>query len=77
MPSGSNGNARKSKKMAKTLAVSKGKVYGDTSMLAGTAKFRKGRVSPLLMNRIQDFFFSSQISRYYCVNQGNLLHNIF
>ena len=36
MPSGSNENARKSiKKMAKTLAVSKGKVYRDISMLAG------------------------------------------
>ena len=52
MPSGSKENARKSQKMAKTLAVSKGKVYRDISMLAGTAKFRKGRVSPLWMNRI-------------------------
>ena len=34
-------------KMAKTLAVSRGKVYRDISMLPGTAKFRKGRVSQL------------------------------
>ena len=32
-------------------------------MLSGTAKFRKGRVSPLWMNRIQDFFFREDISR--------------
>ena len=32
-------------------------------MLAGTAKFRKGRVSPLWMNRIQDFFFREDTSR--------------
>ena len=49
--------------MAKTLAVSKGKVYRDISMLAGTAKFRKDRVSPQWMNRIQDFFFREDISR--------------
>ena len=63
MPSGSKENTRKSKKMAKTLAVSKGKVYRDISMLAGTAKFRKDRVSPQWMNRIQDFFFREDISR--------------
>ena len=64
MPSGSKENARKSiKKMAKALAVSKGKVYREISMLAGTAKCRKGRVSPLWMNRIQDFFFREDISR--------------
>ena len=63
MPSGSKENTRKSKKMAKTLDVSKGKVYRDISMLAGTAKFRKDRVSPQWMNRIQDFFFREDISR--------------
>ena len=31
--------------MAKTLAVSRGKVYRDISMHSGTAKFTKGRVS--------------------------------
>ena len=51
------------KKMAKTLAVSKGKVNMDISMLAGTAKFRKGRVTPLWMNQIQDFFFREDIRR--------------
>ena len=49
--------------MAKTVAVSKGKVYMDISMLAGTAKFRKGRVSAVWMNQIQDFFFREDISR--------------
>ena len=48
--------------MAKTLAVSKSKVYSP-SMLAGTAKFRKGRVSPLWMNRIKDFFFRENINK--------------
>ena len=51
------------KKLAKTLAVSNGKVYRDISMLAGTAKCRKGRVSPLWMNQIQDCFFREDISR--------------
>ena len=60
MPSGSKENLTK---MAKTLAVSKGKVYRDISMLAGTAKFRKDRVSPQWLNRIQDFFFREDISR--------------
>ena len=57
MPSGSKENARKSQQMAKTLVVSKGKMYMDISMLAGTAQFLKASVSPLWMNRIQDFFF--------------------
>ena len=63
MLSGSKENARKSQKMPKTLAVSKGKVYRDISMLAGTAKLKKDRVSPLWMNRIYDFFFREGISR--------------
>ena len=50
-------------KKAKTLAVSRSKVYRDISMLSGTAKFRKGRVSPLWMNRIQDFLFREDKSR--------------
>ena len=54
---------RKSQKTAKTLAVSKGKVYRDSSMIARTIKFRKGRVSPLWMNRIHNFFFREDISR--------------
>ena len=51
------------KKMAKTLAVSKGKVYRDFSMLTGTAKCRKGRVSSLWTNQIQDFFLREDIIR--------------
>ena len=63
MASGSKENVRKSQKTAKTLAVSKGKVYRDISMLTTTAKFRKGRVSPIWMNQIHDFFFREDISR--------------
>ena len=62
------------KKIAKTLAVSKGKVYSHISMLAGTAKCRKGRVSPLWMNHIQDFFFREDISR---VVQGKTVSAAF
>ena len=63
------------KKMAKTLVVSKIKVYMDISMLAGTAKCRKGRVSPLWMNQIQDCFFREDISRAVPGKQCQLLSN--
>ena len=46
-----------------TLAVSKSKVFRDISRLAGTANCRKGRVSPVRMNQIQDFFFREDKSR--------------
>ena len=64
IPPGSKQNTKISiKKMAKTLAVCRGKVNRDIRMLSGTAKFRKGRVSPLWINKIQEFFFREDISR--------------
>ena len=38
-------------------------MYRDISILTGTAECRKGRVSPLWINQIQDFFCREDISR--------------
>ena len=49
MPSGSKENKRISiKKMAKTLAVSRGKVYRGISMLSGTAIIKKRQGFPTM-----------------------------
>ena len=58
-------------KMAKTLAVSRGKVYRDISMLSGTATFRKRQGIPT-MDESNPRFLLQRRHKHSCTRENSV-----